>query len=311
MHWTLDDAPYFAADPGSERPARGVARELDLAAEEARAITVTLHPEILGRPHRVRPAAPRPRPRSGSRHPGADARGGRYSMPATRSVTGLPEPAREPDHRAQLRVAPPPLEPRDLGRVHLGGRRTAPPASSRRPAAGGADSPRTGPSGPRARMLWPRRGRTPGPEPQVAANRAGSGASRDARAGARSEASSFSSQALGVRADGGRRDLEARRDRRRAQALERSASSTSSSRGLSAGPSLGPADADLGGQRRLRLRAQRRPAARDGSGPRTGPRRATPAREHAGGSMAERVPRDGTRVGVEERPRASARASRA
>ena len=54
VHWTLDDAPYFAADLGSEALLRVWTHELDLAAEERRAITVTLHPEILGRPHRVR-----------------------------------------------------------------------------------------------------------------------------------------------------------------------------------------------------------------------------------------------------------------
>jgi peptidoglycan/xylan/chitin deacetylase (PgdA/CDA1 family) len=53
VHWSLDDAPYFAtpADPS------GVwhvwRRELELAAQEDRAITLTLHPEILGRPHRL------------------------------------------------------------------------------------------------------------------------------------------------------------------------------------------------------------------------------------------------------------------
>jgi peptidoglycan/xylan/chitin deacetylase (PgdA/CDA1 family) len=53
VHWSLDDAPYFiaGADPGAiERVWR---RELELAAAEARALTLTLHPEILGRPHRV------------------------------------------------------------------------------------------------------------------------------------------------------------------------------------------------------------------------------------------------------------------
>jgi peptidoglycan/xylan/chitin deacetylase (PgdA/CDA1 family) len=54
VHWTLDDAPYFAADAGSETLLRVWTHEIDLAAEERRAITVTLHPEILGRPHRVR-----------------------------------------------------------------------------------------------------------------------------------------------------------------------------------------------------------------------------------------------------------------
>jgi peptidoglycan-N-acetylglucosamine deacetylase len=53
VHWTLDDAPYFAADLGDESLERVWKRELDLAAEEARPLTVTLHPEILGRPHRV------------------------------------------------------------------------------------------------------------------------------------------------------------------------------------------------------------------------------------------------------------------
>jgi peptidoglycan/xylan/chitin deacetylase (PgdA/CDA1 family) len=53
VHWTLDDAPYFAADLGSERLAHVWTREIDLAADESRPITLTLHPEILGRPHRV------------------------------------------------------------------------------------------------------------------------------------------------------------------------------------------------------------------------------------------------------------------
>jgi len=53
VHWTLDDAPYFAADLGGESLVRVWTREIELAALERRAITVTLHPEILGRPHRV------------------------------------------------------------------------------------------------------------------------------------------------------------------------------------------------------------------------------------------------------------------
>jgi peptidoglycan/xylan/chitin deacetylase (PgdA/CDA1 family) len=53
VHWTLDDAPYFAADPGNDRLLGVWTRELELAAEEERPITVTLHPEILGRPHRI------------------------------------------------------------------------------------------------------------------------------------------------------------------------------------------------------------------------------------------------------------------
>jgi peptidoglycan-N-acetylglucosamine deacetylase len=53
VHWTLDDAPYFTADLGGEGLLRVWTRELDIAIEERRALTVTLHPEILGRPHRV------------------------------------------------------------------------------------------------------------------------------------------------------------------------------------------------------------------------------------------------------------------
>ncbi len=53
VHWTLDDAPYFAADLGSTGPLRVWVRELELAASEQRLLTLTLHPDILGRPHRV------------------------------------------------------------------------------------------------------------------------------------------------------------------------------------------------------------------------------------------------------------------
>ena len=53
VHWTLDDAPYFAADPGTDALLRVWRRELELAADEARPLTVTLHPDILGRAHRV------------------------------------------------------------------------------------------------------------------------------------------------------------------------------------------------------------------------------------------------------------------
>jgi peptidoglycan-N-acetylglucosamine deacetylase len=53
VHWTLDDAPYFAADPGSDNLRQVWLRELDLAAGEGRPITLTLHPDILGRPHRI------------------------------------------------------------------------------------------------------------------------------------------------------------------------------------------------------------------------------------------------------------------
>jgi peptidoglycan/xylan/chitin deacetylase (PgdA/CDA1 family) len=53
VHWSLDDAPFFAASPGGHGLRETWSRELELAAVEDRAITLTLHPEILGRPHRV------------------------------------------------------------------------------------------------------------------------------------------------------------------------------------------------------------------------------------------------------------------
>lgn len=53
VHWTLDDAPYFSADLGSTGPLRVWMRELELATTEERPITLTLHPEIVGRPHRL------------------------------------------------------------------------------------------------------------------------------------------------------------------------------------------------------------------------------------------------------------------
>jgi peptidoglycan/xylan/chitin deacetylase (PgdA/CDA1 family) len=53
VHWSLDDAPYFASSPAPTGLWDVWHRELELAAEEARAITLTLHPDILGRPHRA------------------------------------------------------------------------------------------------------------------------------------------------------------------------------------------------------------------------------------------------------------------
>jgi peptidoglycan/xylan/chitin deacetylase (PgdA/CDA1 family) len=53
VHWTLDDAPHFARflDPAALLSVwRG---ELRAAAEESRLVTITVHPEIVGRPHRV------------------------------------------------------------------------------------------------------------------------------------------------------------------------------------------------------------------------------------------------------------------
>jgi peptidoglycan/xylan/chitin deacetylase (PgdA/CDA1 family) len=53
VHWSLDDAPYFAGSPDPGGLWDVWRRELELAASEQRAITLTLHPEILGRPHRA------------------------------------------------------------------------------------------------------------------------------------------------------------------------------------------------------------------------------------------------------------------
>jgi peptidoglycan/xylan/chitin deacetylase (PgdA/CDA1 family) len=53
VHWSLDDAPYYAASPDGGRLWDVWRDELELAAGDQRAITLTLHPEILGRPHRV------------------------------------------------------------------------------------------------------------------------------------------------------------------------------------------------------------------------------------------------------------------
>jgi peptidoglycan-N-acetylglucosamine deacetylase len=53
VHWSLDDAPYFAASPAGCGLERVWRRSVELAAAEDRELTLTLHPEILGRPHRV------------------------------------------------------------------------------------------------------------------------------------------------------------------------------------------------------------------------------------------------------------------
>ncbi len=51
VHWSLDDAPYF---PGDVRALEHTWRsELAVAAAEVRPLTLTLHPEILGRPSRI------------------------------------------------------------------------------------------------------------------------------------------------------------------------------------------------------------------------------------------------------------------
>jgi peptidoglycan/xylan/chitin deacetylase (PgdA/CDA1 family) len=53
VHWSLDDAPHFAATTDPAGLVRVWSDELALAATEHRPLTLTLHPEILGRPHRV------------------------------------------------------------------------------------------------------------------------------------------------------------------------------------------------------------------------------------------------------------------
>jgi peptidoglycan/xylan/chitin deacetylase (PgdA/CDA1 family) len=53
VHWSLDDAPYFAAAPDGAGLWPAWRRELELACAEDRPLTVTLHPEILGRGARV------------------------------------------------------------------------------------------------------------------------------------------------------------------------------------------------------------------------------------------------------------------
>jgi peptidoglycan-N-acetylglucosamine deacetylase len=53
VHWSLDDAPYFHSGADVDALERVWRRELQLAAEKQQALTLTLHPEILGRPHRL------------------------------------------------------------------------------------------------------------------------------------------------------------------------------------------------------------------------------------------------------------------
>jgi peptidoglycan-N-acetylglucosamine deacetylase len=53
VHWTLDDAPHFERTTDPEPLLHCWLAELACAAAEDRHITFTLHPEILGRPHRI------------------------------------------------------------------------------------------------------------------------------------------------------------------------------------------------------------------------------------------------------------------
>ena len=53
VHWSLDDAPHFASTTDPRGLERVWLAELEIAASEDRPITFTLHPDILGRPHRI------------------------------------------------------------------------------------------------------------------------------------------------------------------------------------------------------------------------------------------------------------------
>ena len=53
VHWTLDDAPHFEHTTDPEPLLRCWLAELACANAEERHVTFTLHPEILGRPHRL------------------------------------------------------------------------------------------------------------------------------------------------------------------------------------------------------------------------------------------------------------------
>jgi peptidoglycan-N-acetylglucosamine deacetylase len=53
VHWTLDDAPHFERTTDPDPLLRCWLAELACATAEQRHITYTLHPEVLGRPHRL------------------------------------------------------------------------------------------------------------------------------------------------------------------------------------------------------------------------------------------------------------------
>jgi peptidoglycan-N-acetylglucosamine deacetylase len=53
VHWALDDAPHFARATDVAGLLATWLEELSSAAREARHTTITLHPEILGRGHRI------------------------------------------------------------------------------------------------------------------------------------------------------------------------------------------------------------------------------------------------------------------
>jgi peptidoglycan/xylan/chitin deacetylase (PgdA/CDA1 family) len=53
VHWSLDDAPHFEATTDPAGLLAVWAAELERAIAQQRHVTFTLHPEILGRPHRI------------------------------------------------------------------------------------------------------------------------------------------------------------------------------------------------------------------------------------------------------------------
>ena len=53
VHWSLDDAPHFAAGGEPDALWRIWSAELAAARADRRHLTYTLHPEILGRPSRL------------------------------------------------------------------------------------------------------------------------------------------------------------------------------------------------------------------------------------------------------------------
>jgi peptidoglycan/xylan/chitin deacetylase (PgdA/CDA1 family) len=53
VHWSLDDAPHFEATTDPAALLAVWEAELERARAERRHVTFTLHPEILGRPHRI------------------------------------------------------------------------------------------------------------------------------------------------------------------------------------------------------------------------------------------------------------------
>ena len=53
VHWSLDDAPHFERTTDPSGLLHAWRAELDAARRDARHVTFTLHPEILGRAHRI------------------------------------------------------------------------------------------------------------------------------------------------------------------------------------------------------------------------------------------------------------------